>query len=537
MKLAIYCRVSTSLQEREETIQSQIAELKEIWKDHVIVREYIDNGWSGGNLDRPDLDRLREDAKAGVFDTLSIYSTDRLSRNLYHQGIIVEELRKKEIEIFVKDKPIANTADGKFVFNVLGAAAEYEKEKILERMRRGRLFKVRKKRILGYIPPYGYNYRKKTSKREGSFIINKKEAKIVKLIFDLYTKFQSINRVQRELTQRNINPRNATKWCRSTVGQILRRNAYTGIGFYNKRQSVEVENGKRYQKKTKCGIRKRPKEDWMEVNFPKIINRNKFNLVQKILSKKFKPFGKSKNFYLLSGLTRCALCNSTCAGSTNGRNWKHGYYRCTNRRKTSPYPKECDAKHIRADRVDPAVWSEIGKAITNPKILINHISGLADEIKKNNNGNFEEEKKILLLEKQTIALKKKKLEDLYFAGLKTITEYQTKMDQFNREGSNTDEGIKEIEMRVTHIVNRPLIMKNLQALCNIARQKLNTLNPEQRQGFLRYIIKEILLDSDTGKAKITGYVPLNGQEFNDALTQIALSGQSQIRPLSTLLKR
>lgn len=186
---------------------------------------------------------------------------------------------------------------------------------------------------------------------------------------------------------------------------------------------------------------------------------------------------------------------------------------------------------MRADRIEPAIYSAISKAITKPKILISHISGLADKIEEGRNNGFEEEKKALLRKKQNIAFKKKRLEDLYFRGLKTIEDYEEKMNEFSKEENNITGEIKEIEVKTTQIINKALIMKNLKGLCNLAKQKLRTFTSKQKQKFLRYIIEEILLDSNTGKVKITGYVPVQKQNFDRFLVQMSLSNQSLIRPL------
>jgi len=96
----------------KKTIKSQLEELREICKNFQVVREYIDDGWSGETLAGPALDRLRDDAEKSLFEAIYVHSVDRLSRNLYQQGILVEELRGRGIEIFIKDKPIDNTLEG-----------------------------------------------------------------------------------------------------------------------------------------------------------------------------------------------------------------------------------------------------------------------------------------------------------------------------------------------------------------------------------------------------------------------------------------
>lgn len=533
-KVALYCRLSSKAEE-QGTLQSQVSELREVWKNHQIVGEYLDDGWSGEVLERPGLDKLRSDGKAGLLDIVSVHSIDRLSRNLYHQGIIVEELKKEGIEVFIKDKPIADSPEGKFLFNVLGAVAEFEKEKILERTRRGRIYKVKTKKILGYIPPYGYDYHRKTPEREGYFTINQKEAEVVRLIFDLYIQLQSMTAVQKELALKGIKPRKSEKWCRSVVSAVLRNEGYTGIGYYNKRQSIVIESGKRYQRKAKSGTRIRPKSEWLEVRFPKTIDEKVFKLAQTIRLKKFKPFGKSKYFYLLSGLVRCALCGSTFTGSYNGSPNKYTYYRCTDRRKRFPNPQHCRTKHMRADRIEPAVWSAVSEAVTDQRILSSHILQSADKAAEGGSS-LEEKREELIRQKECLAFKKKRLDDLYFKGLKSIEDYEKQIGEFQAEENGIERDLKEIENREQQIICKSLVLQNINYFCNLAKQKVRSFGPVQKQEFLRYLLEEILLDSNTGTTKITGYVPVEKQDFEHLFAQLRSTNSVQMRPVSTVQK-
>jgi site-specific DNA recombinase len=427
----------------------------------------------------------------------------------------VEELKKNEIEIFIKDKPIADTPDGRFMFNILGAVSEYEKEKILERTRRGRLFKARQKGVVGYLPAYGYNYIKKDSSgKEGYFEINKKETESVKLIFELYTNFQSLTRVQKELTLMQVRPRIAEQWCRSTLRQILRNGAYTGTGYYNKRQSVIRDNGKKYQRKVKNGIKMRPKEEWIPIKFPQILDESKFALVQEILSKKFRPFGKSKYFYLLSGLIRCANCGSTFTGAGNNR---HPYYRCSNRRKRLPLPKNCRVKHMRMEDLDAAVWSVISKAMMNQKILTAHISQLADEITEDGNA-LKEEKERLLEETSILTKKKDRLLEIYTEGNIDKEQFLRKMGDYNEEEERIKKDLGELEIRFSQATERPRIVKNIQHLCDLARQNLQSLDQKQKQQILRYLLCEVVLDSNARHAAIAGRIPIEDQDIKELFT-------------------
>ena len=101
MKVALYARVSTEKQEEEGTIDSQIVALEEYCQKngHVIVGKYIDNGYSGTLLARPELDKLRDDASKEIFDAILIHSPDRLARKYVYQELVIEELKAKEIQI------------------------------------------------------------------------------------------------------------------------------------------------------------------------------------------------------------------------------------------------------------------------------------------------------------------------------------------------------------------------------------------------------------------------------------------------------
>jgi len=511
-KIALYCRVSSEKQEEERTIQSQVAELQDFCKDFQIVKTYLDDGWSGGLLDRPGLDQLRLDAKEKMFEAVHVHAVDRISRNLYHQTIIVEELKKSEVEIFIKDKPIADTPDGRFMFNILGAVAEYEKEKILERTRRGRIYKAKNKGFVGYMGAYGYDYVKKDSSgKDGHFEVNKKEAEIVGLIFALYSEFQSLHQVQQELTKREILPRKAKFWCRSTIRQILRNESYTGNGFYNKRQSVVRENGKKYNRKIKNGIKIRPKAEWIPVNFPQILDKPKFDIAQEILSKKFRPFGQSKYFYLLSNLITCSHCGSTFTGAGNGR---HPYYRCSDRRRKLPLSQDCHVSHMRTEDLDEAIWKSVSEAATDRKILASYISQLADEIVEDKSL-MQNQKDGILSSLISVKGKKDKLLEIYTEGGVDKDRFTRKMGEYSNEENKLNEELASLELRTNKGFQKPQIMENLKHFCQMARQEIKNLSNQEKQQFLRKILIEVILDSDTGDATVIGRVPVNNQSIDD----------------------
>ena len=124
MRIAIYGRVSTEGQEKEQTIFSQIAALKEYAQNnnHVICGEYLDEGYSGEMLDRPALDRLRDDAKQKLFEAILVHSPDRLSRKFIYLGLLQEEFKKSGIAIIFLNRPDSkDTPEENLLSGVLAA--------------------------------------------------------------------------------------------------------------------------------------------------------------------------------------------------------------------------------------------------------------------------------------------------------------------------------------------------------------------------------------------------------------------------------
>ena len=357
------------------------------------------------------------------------------------------------------------------------------------------------------MPPFGYNYVKKTPEREGYYKINEKEAKIVRLIFDLYLRLQSLHQVKKQLYLKRIKTRNGKPvWADSTIHRVLTNEAYTGTGYYNKWQAIEIDTGRKYKRSPKTRRRLRDRKEWIPIKFPKIIEKEKFQLVQEILKKRFRPFGKGKIFYLLSRLIKCANCGYNFTGESKGTQ-NTAYYRCNNRHRKYPLPKTCNAKMIRKEELETAIWKSIVNAITNPRILANHILELAERIEINEK-NLRNEKVKLDAEKTSLAYKKSMLIDLYIDKAITKEQFLQKMEEYEQKEKQILTEIAKIETRLNQKVDKPKIMKHLEYFCNKMREKIHSLKQEEKQQLLRYLIESIILNSNKREAKIIGHIPL-----------------------------
>jgi site-specific DNA recombinase len=153
MRVAIYARVSTERQERQQTIDSQLDALRS-WvasNGHTLDETHVfrDEGYSGARLDRPGLDALRDVIRDGAVERVAVLSPDRLARRYAYQVVLLEEFRKAGCEVVFLHHPISQDPNDQLLLQIQGAIAEYERAMLGERFRRGKL------QVITHVPRAG----------------------------------------------------------------------------------------------------------------------------------------------------------------------------------------------------------------------------------------------------------------------------------------------------------------------------------------------------------------------------------------------
>ncbi len=296
-KAVLYARVSSALQEKERTIESQILELKNQIKKsgNILVHEYVDDGYSGAMLSRPGLDKLRQDLKTNLFDTIYFHNTDRIARDVTYQNIIIGEILNHQKQIIINGEDYVHNPENKFTLTVLGAVAELEKAKILERSMRGRLYRLKQGQLLSHgYNIYGYNYIYKTDTTPPAYTVNSEEARVVNYIFKLYAQGKiNYRQLEKKLVKEKIPPRKGRKWNWSQLRLMLRNETYTGIRYFNTTtdNNALLKFGPR--EKTIRRI-KTDRSTWIGIKIPGIISRDLFNKVQHRISHELELYNNKK---------------------------------------------------------------------------------------------------------------------------------------------------------------------------------------------------------------------------------------------------
>src|SRR3989338_4313481 len=227
-RVALYARVSSEERREGQTIDSQVSELERFAQQNswVIEGVYKDEGWSGGMLARPELDRLRDNASKGLFNAVLLNDVDRLARDVAHLGVIKRDLERKGIQVIFRKLPAESSPTHNLMVNILGSFAEFERELISDRTRRGKRHKVEVRQLfLGSIAPYGFRYVRKdrAAGKEGVLEVHSEEAAVVRQMFEWMDKEGlSAHKVVSRLNQIAVLPRKGNpKWAKSSALRIL----------------------------------------------------------------------------------------------------------------------------------------------------------------------------------------------------------------------------------------------------------------------------------------------------------------------------
>lgn len=499
-RAALYARVSTARQEQEETIDSQIAEVRQrIEADGATLLDtsiYIDEGYSGSLLERPSLDAMLDAAKAKDFDVLYIYDLGRLSRQLSHLLIVIEQLDKYEREVVSLHERITGTPEDKFLLQIMGSMHEYERAKIAERFRRGKMYKAKSGKLVGYNPPYGYTYNRETQ----SFEVNKTEAATVRKIFEWVgdeglSTYALISRLHEHgiMPPKNMNE----YWSRSPIARILSNESYFGKHHFNKTESIlpkKRQTDTKYRKIQKTGRRIRPREEWIEFSIPPIITEDLFNKARSQLGRntKFNPKNR-KHDYLLTSLIKC-----TCGANRNGDGpMGKKYYRCTSRNRTHPIRNHCTVGGINVTVADSLVWSEISKIISNPKMISKHTERWLRQQKSVNTISDTTSQKTRLAELQN---EQSRYVDAFGKGFIPESLFADKMKVISRQ----IEALKSDIAKASE--NRGITGKiDIEQLAQKATQKIEGLNFEQKKHIVERVVDKIV--ASPKELIIWGYLP------------------------------
>jgi len=508
---AIYARVSSERQKEEHTIASQTALLQEYAQahDYCVPPQWVfeDEGYSGGSLARPGLERLRDLVTEGQVETVLVYAPDRLSRNYAYQVLLLEEFSRSGVETVFLKAAHGDSPEERLVVQFQGMIAEYERAQIAERSRRGKRHRAK----LGCVnvlsgAPYGYRYVRKTEASEAHYVVVEAEAEVVREVYRFYTQeFWSIGAIARELNHRNIPTRSGKgPWERSTVWGMLRNPAYQGRACFGKTEAIPRQRvTKRLREKggfsQRCSAgHERPRQEWIEIAVPALVSEATFALAQeRLLENQRLSARRTKLPTLLQGLLVCGQCGyGLYRTSTKTTRRQAQYYRClgSDRYRHLRGPV-CSCRPLRQEYLDELVWSEVVRLLNEPELVRAEIER---RVQENLSSDPAQQRKVRLTQElKRVEAQLDKLLDAYQEELLSLAQLRTRVPDLRRRQSALENELQGVALQAMEHSRLIQLQSSLENFLATLRQSAQTLGVLERRKIIRLVVKQIVVHADT----------------------------------------
>lgn len=537
MNVAIYSRKS-KFTGKGESIHNQIelcSEYAKLHFEHPNILVYEDEGFSGGNTDRPQFQQLLIDAKEHKFDVLICYRLDRVSRNIADFATLIDKLQLYNIGfVSLKEQFDTTTPMGRAMMNISSVFAQLERETIAERVRDNMLQLAKTGRWLGGITPTGYESEEVSicvdgkTKRLYKLIPIENEIELVNLIFDKFLELRSLTKLESYLIQNDIKTKNNKNYCIAAIKLILTNPVYCAADqlayeYLNKKgclisaEKVQFNGSKgimpynRTKQNLKGPIRKNSSSEWIISigDHEPIVNSIKWINVQTILDKnKDKSIRRvrSQNA-LLSGLLKCEKCGSYMRPKASRKSADgtitHYYYICELKEKS--HKEKCSVKNITGHVLDNLVinklcdlainTSDLAKSLDDDK---NKLTLKTNDISKQIN---QYESHIKDLESSISNL----LNNLSQSSNSIANEYiLSEIEKMGTEIKLIQKKIDTLQLNADHTQNEGFNLELMKKTLLNFNENINNATIEEKRDLIRILVEDIYWNGEDLKVNIFG---------------------------------
>ena len=506
MRVAAYVRVSSPGQAKLETIEHQLQTVHRyvLDKGWELPEENVfrDDGRSGASLDRPALDALRDKARIRELDAVVVLSPDRLARNYVHQMVLLEELEKGGCRVEFVERPMSSEPNDQLLLQIRGAVAEYERTLIRERMRRGKLAKLRAGLLLPWTcPPYGYRTDPDRPRDPGGVRLDEAKAAVVAEIFAMYLEEgTSLCGVSNRLRDRGIpSPKGRAVWTVSSLRLMLSNPAYTGkvyAGRKRGRPPLTRSSATRPVAHSRHTMVPVAPEEWIPVcTVPTIVTQEQFDLVAEKLShnKSVASRNNKKNAYLLRALVSCGRCGLACGAQTKDR---YKYYICAGkkRRLRTGEGENCTSRYSPAGQLDEVVWQDLCEVLTHPESITEALrrahggEWLPQELKARQE-NLREGR--AALERQL-----DRLTEAYLGEVIPLAEYRRRRGELERKDEALEGQQRQLQAQAAQRVELAGVADSIGGFCARVKSGLEGATFEQQRRLVELLIDRVIVTDD-----------------------------------------
>ena len=539
--VAIYSRKSKftgkgeSIENQIELCRQYIAiHFPEIGEDDIYI--YEDEGFSGGNTQRPQFINMMKKVREGNIRTIICYRLDRISRNTGDFAKLIDELDKRNVEfISIRDNFDTTNPTGRAMMMMVSVFSQLERETIAERIRDNMHELAKTGRWLGGNTPTGYKSEKveKTTtdgKTRSLYKLDiiEQEAELIRLIFNQFLETNSLTKTETYLLLNHITTKNGKNFTRFTIKSIMLNPVYMAADSdaweYFKQADIEI-----YAEQSEfdgtCGIMAYNKtsqiigranqindmEEWIVAvgKHKPIISGADWVKVQKMLGQnKSKSYHKPRsNVALLSGLLFCGKCGDYMRPKLSKRINKNGEqiysYLCQTKEKSRM--QLCDSKNPNGNILDALVCERIKKLSNDSSDFIRQL----EKAKKQMNESGQEYDKQLENCKKELADIEKQIKALVTAlaqsdGTTTYEYVNQQIEELHQKKLGIENRIEELKcLTQNHQLSDKEFDVLRDMLCSFAGS-FDTMNIEEKRAALRTFVKKVIWDGENAHVYLFG---------------------------------
>jgi site-specific DNA recombinase len=460
---------------------------------------------------------LRDGAEDGFFEVIGVLSPDRLARKYAYQVLLLEEFKRAGCEVVFVHHPISEDPNDQLLLQIQGAIAEYERALLGERFRRGKLQKAREGHFIGTKAPYGYRYIPKRDGVPGHLLIDETEAEFVRMLHGwLVEERMTVRQITKRLNEGPWFPRSGRHpWSPSVVHSILSNPIHAGTTYANRYRYVAPEKPKkgRGPRSGENTVRKqRPKEEWIPIPVPAIVDEDTHRLAQAQLERNAKLSFRNnkKHSYLLRCLLSCENCGLAMYGriyKATARQAERRIYQCGGKDPIlSAREHRCHQTPAKAEELEAAIWNHIKQLMRDPERLLAQFEAFAHSTP----GNEEEDAEAKKFEghSKRLCREESRLVDAYQAGIIELEELKERRTKVARQREALTTQYEQRARLRREATQAREVLEDLEAFCGRINARLEEATFEEKQAILQLLIERVIVGEDT--LEIHHVIPLHG---------------------------
>ena len=532
----LYARVSTDEQARSGySLAQQLEALREYAarEGYEVLEEVTDPGQSGASLERPGMDRIRDLVAGGGIAVVLAQDRDRFAREPAYHYLLKREFEEHGCKIHALNDRGDESPEGELTDGILDQLAKYERAKLAERSRRGKLRKAREGKVVaGAVPKFGFKY----NASRDNYVVDEGTMQIVQSIFRMVgLEKRTLHSVKRTLEAEGVTTPTGNKYWRTRIirsivlNDVYRPHVYEeieammtpevagrldknkryGVWWFNRerisrKQIAESSpNGRLYRKTAKTTAKS--KEEWIAVPVPDSgIPREVVDAAREAIAGNIRTSSNGDRLWELSGgILHCSACGLRMKTSVTRKATKrYYYYSC---KKHHEQQDTCpNRKTYRADKLEPTVWELVSELLQNPKQLRADLEEMIEQERESTRGNPHQETKVWLEKLAEVDRMRSGYQEMAAKGLITFEELGVKLEELENTRSGATRELEVLRSRRERIEGLERDKDALlESYAGMVPQALDSLTPEERHQIYKMLRVQVTVGPDW-RVEVTG---------------------------------